>query len=73
MTNLYVRDSLLIDMTAEEKNRRDACSAHTDQIGKVFIVLGQDVRQCMICDAVFTRQASAEHAEVSCFCQSNAG
>ena len=66
MTRVYVRDSLLIDMTTDEQTRLGADSTRTDQIGKVFIVVGQDVRKCLICEQRFTRQASAEHAKVSC-------
>ncbi len=67
MTNVYVRDSLLIDMTADEKTRRGADSTRTDQIGKVFIVVGQDVRKCLVCEQFFTRRASAEHAKMICY------
>jgi hypothetical protein len=66
VTNLYLRDSLLIDMTADDKTRRGADSTGTDQIGKVFLVVGQDVRKCLVCEQLFTRQASAEHANVVC-------
>lgn len=66
MTRLYLRDSLLIDMTAEEQARRETVSTRGDQIGKVFVVVGQDVRQCLICEGAFTRRASREHANVSC-------
>jgi hypothetical protein len=31
-------------------------------VGKVFAVVGPDMRQCLICDAIFTRQGAAEHA-----------
>jgi hypothetical protein len=64
--NLYLRDSLLIDMTADKKTLRDADSTRTDQFGKVFVVVGQDVRQCLICDGMFTRHGAAEHADVYC-------
>jgi hypothetical protein len=57
---------LLIDMTADDKTRRSAGCVRTDQIGKVFIVVGQDVRKCLICEGVFTRQDAAEHAKVGC-------
>jgi hypothetical protein len=30
----------------------------------VFVALRQDMRECLICDAVFTRQGAAEHADV---------
>jgi hypothetical protein len=52
-------------MTADEKTPRGAGSARTDQVGKVFVV-GQDVRKCLVCEQVFTRRASAEHANVAC-------
>ena len=37
-----------------------------DRIGKVFYVLDRDMRQCLICNGVFTRQAAAEHVENAC-------
>jgi hypothetical protein len=66
VTRVYVRDSLLIDMTAADKTRRNAGSISSDQIGKVFIVVGLDVRRCLICDGVFTRHGAAEHAGSVC-------
>jgi hypothetical protein len=33
----------------------------------VFTVVGQDVRQCLICEGVFTIQGAAEHANVICY------
>ena len=67
MTNLYLRDLLLIDMSADKKTRRGADSTRTDEIGKVFIALAQGVRKCLICDGMFTRRASAKHAKVACY------
>ncbi len=66
MTRLYLRDSLLIDMTPDDKTRLDVGFTHTDQIGNVFAVVGQDVRKCLVCEQLFTRRASAEHANVVC-------
>lgn len=66
MTRVYVRDSLLIDMTANEKTRRERGSIRTDQIGKVFIVIGQDVRRCLVCEHLFTRRTASEHSTVLC-------
>jgi len=57
----------LIDMTADEKAQRETGSTRSDQIGKVFIVVGQDVRKCLICEQLFTRRASAEHAKMVCY------
>jgi hypothetical protein len=53
-------------MTADENTQRGVGSIRTDQIGKVFIVVGQELRQCLICEGVFTRQASSEHSMVLC-------
>jgi hypothetical protein len=66
VTRVYVRDSLLIDMTADETTRRGGAPIRADQIGKVFTVVGQDVRRCLVCEQFFTRRAAAEHAEVAC-------
>ena len=37
-----------------------------DKVGKVFCVLDQTMRLCLICDEVFTRQGAAEHSERVC-------
>jgi hypothetical protein len=66
VTNLYVRDSLLIDMNADEQPRRETGSHHSERVGKVFIVIGQNVRKCLVCEQFFTRRTSAEHAKVVC-------
>jgi hypothetical protein len=42
-------------------------STHADRIGKVFYVINQNLRQCLICDGVFPREAAAEHAGTLCF------
>ena len=56
-------------MTTNDQGNRGAAVISADQIGKVFIVVGQDMRQCLICDGVFTRQSAAEHAKVACYPQ----
>ena len=66
MTNLYLRDSSLIDLSPDEQTRRETGCSHSDGIGKVFLVASQDVRKCLVCEQLFTRQASAEHANVVC-------
>lgn len=54
------------NMTADKKMQRDADTIRTDHIGKVFIVVSQDLRRCLICEQVFPRRACAEHATVAC-------
>ena len=54
------------DMAANDRNERGAGSACTDQVGKVFVVVGQRVRKCLVCEQFFTRRAASEHATVPC-------
>jgi hypothetical protein len=54
------------DMVAHDKNERGAVCARTDQVGKVFVVVGQRVRKCLVCEELFTRRAAFEHATVPC-------
>ena len=37
-----------------------------DRIGKVFIVFVHGTRRCLVCERLFTRDASREHCEVPC-------
>jgi hypothetical protein len=41
--------------------------ARPDKIGKVFRVLNENLRLCLICDDVFTRKGAAEHAQLACY------
>jgi len=41
-------------------------SPHDEVIGKIFVALSQDMRQCLICDGVFTRQGAAAHTGAVC-------
>ena len=50
-------------MPADDKSER---GAGTDQVGKVFVVVGQRVRKCLVCEELFTRRAASEHAAVPC-------
>jgi hypothetical protein len=53
-------------MTINDQGRRGAAVTSDDQIGKVFVAVGQDERNCLICDCLFTRQGAAEHAGTVC-------
>ena len=44
-----------------------ASSGPVDQVGKAFMVLGQGIRRCLVCDETFTRQAAAAHAITVCY------
>lgn len=47
----------------EQKTNR---SGQEDQIEKVFFAVRSDLRQCLVCGELFSRQAAAEYAEVDC-------
>jgi len=47
-------------------NNQTSAAITSDRIGKVFMVVGQDVRRCLICEEMFTRQAAAEHTNLVC-------
>jgi hypothetical protein len=53
-------------MTADETTQRDGSSIPADRTGKVFAVLSDDMRLCLICEVAFTPLASREHATVHC-------
>ena len=54
----------LSTMTTKGEGSRGAAVTNADQIGKMFIVVGQE-RQCLILDGLFTRRSAAEHANWS--------
>lgn len=41
-------------------------STFSEQVGKVFIVT-HGMRQCLICNALFTRDGAAKHAGTACY------
>jgi len=43
-----------------------AAHPHDDQIGKVFVAVGRDIRQCLVCEELFTPRAAREHAKIAC-------
>jgi len=44
-----------------------APSTRLDQTGKPFLVLSQGMRQCLVCDEIFTRQTASAHAVTVCY------
>jgi hypothetical protein len=41
-------------------------SAFSEQVGKVYIVT-HGMRQCLICNLLFTREEAPKHAGTTCF------
>lgn len=54
-------------MTTRAKAVTMQRSRNDEVIGKIFVALGQDMRRCLICDGIFTRQGAAEHADAVCY------
>jgi hypothetical protein len=38
-----------------------------DKVGKVFIYQAAGVSRCLVCDVLFTREASRKHSTETCF------
>ncbi len=41
--------------------------AHDERVAKVFIVIDDDTRRCLVCEKLFTRQGSFEHSKTVCY------
>jgi hypothetical protein len=54
-------------MTTRAKAGAMQRARNDEVIGKIFVALSQDMRRCLICDGVFTRQGAAEHAVTPCY------
>jgi len=53
-------------MIAYDHGSSHEATTSVDVVGKVFVALSRDMRQCLICDRVFTKQGSAAHADAVC-------
>jgi len=38
-----------------------------DRVGKPFLVTEQDMRKCLVCEQLFTRQEAPRHSRVVCY------
>jgi hypothetical protein len=56
----------LPSMITNDQSSRGAAITSAEKIGKVFVAIKQNLRLCLICERVFTRQGAAEHAHVAC-------
>ncbi len=53
-------------MTPTGTDKRFPAAAADERVGKVFAVVSDDLRMCVICEQVFTRQGSFEHSKLPC-------
>jgi hypothetical protein len=47
-------------------DQSSAAITSAGRIGKVFMVVSHDVRRCLVCGEMFTKQAAAEHTNLAC-------
>jgi len=39
---------------------------HDDRVGKLFLVMDQGTRKCLVCEELFTPQEAPQHSRVVC-------
>ena len=54
-------------MIPSDKSAQFPAVLNDEKVAKVFIVVSDDTRRCLICDQLFTRQGSFEHSKVTCY------
>jgi hypothetical protein len=54
-------------MTSNDQGSSHEALTSADVVGKVFVAVSKDLRRCLVCDVVFTRQGAAEHAVTPCY------
>jgi hypothetical protein len=54
-------------MTTIQAIRPGPSSTRSEQIGKVFEVVGHNKRRCLVCEQIFSSLAAAAHSELVCF------
>jgi len=52
---------------ATDTPMKPAAVVQSDVVGKPFLVLGQGIRRCLVCEQLFTRQEAPRHATVACY------
>ena len=49
--------------------KKPAAVVQSDVVGKPFLVLGQGIRKCLVCEELFSREKAPAHATVVCYPQ----
>jgi hypothetical protein len=52
-------------MTVENIRKQGGVAAQ-ESVGKVFVVISDGTRKCLVCNQLFARQESFEHSKVTC-------
>lgn len=52
-----------------DTQQNTASTATNDRYGKPFLVMAANLRKCIVCNELFTRQQAAGHSRVACYPQ----
>jgi hypothetical protein len=52
---------------AEIQQNRPSALASDDRIGKPFLVMAGNIRKCLVCEELFTREEAPRHSRVVCY------
>jgi len=69
---LESRRTLERTMIKETTGKQVGGVVHDETVAKVFVVVSDDTRRCLVCDQLFTRQGSREHSMTICYPLSSA-
>jgi hypothetical protein len=56
-----------MNSVATDNFMKPAAVVQSDVVGKPFLVLGQGIRRCLVCEQLFTRREAPRHATVACY------
>jgi hypothetical protein len=54
-------------MMTSAKKEHFRAAFNDEQIGKIFVVISDDTRRCLICERVLPRRECAEHWKTICY------
>lgn len=54
-------------MTPSDRSVLFPVTFNDERVAKVFVVVSDDTRRCLICDQLFSRQGSFEHSKITCY------
>ena len=60
-------DGIVSKLMAESNPKVDTVAVSNDLIGKPFLVMADQLRKCMVCGEVFSRQEAFRHSRVICY------
>jgi hypothetical protein len=52
---------------AEIQQNRPSALASDDRIGKPFLLMAGNVRKCLVCEELFSREEALRHSRVVCY------